>query len=231
MQYLGGKSKLAAKFAPEILRFLEHQGTDVLIEPFVGGFNILPRLPGVYGVCSDVHPGLAVLYRAVADGWDPPDDLSREEYAALRVLQDWENPLTTFACFGCSFGGKAWGGYASNNEGRNYAGFAARSLRRKRAALQRCSFSICPYNEIDVPDGAVVYCDPPYSGTTEYSTKAFAHSAFFKWADELRKRGCLVLVSEFEGSLPESWGTAWSFERRLDMGDRSYRTEIIGLCI
>lgn len=117
MRYHGGKSRLAKRFAPILERALiDHHGR--LIEPFVGGFNIRPILSGATSsICNDEHPGLICLYKAIQNGtFNPPKKVTQEQYNQLKDERDYSKPLTAFVAFGCSFGGKEWGGYARGGE-------------------------------------------------------------------------------------------------------------------
>ena len=43
---------------------------------------------------------------------------------------------------------------------------------------------------------AVVYCDPPYQGTTKYATDSFDYEAFWNWVREISKDN-YVFISEY----------------------------------
>lgn len=233
VQYLGGKSSVGIRLAPFIQQALERANTKTLIEPFVGGFNIVNRLPSqTLGICSDSHPGLKSLYDAIKRGWQPPLILTQERYAELRVSRDWDNPETAFAAFGCTYGGKEWGGYArqrlADGQMYDYARSAARSLERKRAAISRCTFSTRPYQDTPVPRNSVVYCDPPYLNATFYPHTSFNHEQFLQWAQEVASHST-VLVSEFEQNLPTNWPRLWTTTRstKTRRGTQYFRTEIL----
>lgn len=51
------------------------------------------------------------------------------------------------------------------------------------------------YRDLYIPDGAVVYCDPPYANTTGYAS-GFDHRAFYAWCRAVGKRHPLF-VSEY----------------------------------
>ena len=53
----------------------------------------------------------------------------------------------------------------------------------------------------DRVSGAVIYCDPPYAGTTSYC-HSFDSQAFWRYVNELSKTN-IVLVSE--STAPEGW--------------------------
>ena len=51
------------------------------------------------------------------------------------------------------------------------------------------------YRDLYLPDGAVVYCDPPYANTTDYGS-GFDHRAFYAWCRAVGK-GHQIFVSEY----------------------------------
>ena len=125
--------------------------------------------------------------------------------------------MTAFCAFGLSWGGKEWGGLARNSSGYDYQGSAERSLDQKLSALagKTFRFTSLPYDQLDIPDGATVYCDPPYLGTTGYrANKGFDHAAFWSWAGILSTR-CRVLVSE-QGA-PAGWAPAVAIRHTQNM--------------
>lgn len=220
MQYLGGKSRLAPKFAPILLEALR-AGSGRLVEPFVGGFNVVPALRrlGWHGpaVCTDLHPGLAHLYQALQAGWEPPAEMSRERRETLRILEDWSNPETAFAAFGMSFAGKAWDTYAFARRGEDFAGECARSLCRKARAMASVTFACIDYRGASVGPGAVVYADPPYAGATEYSTGPFDTPAFLEQCEAWASCGARVFVSEFTHPGRPGWIERWRIERSIQI--------------
>lgn len=61
--------------------------------------------------------------------------------------------------------------------------------------LERLTISRRDYRDLYIPDGAVVYCDPPYANTSGYGF-AFDHRAFYAWCRAVGKRHPLF-VSEY----------------------------------
>jgi site-specific DNA-adenine methylase len=224
MQYQGGKSRLAKHLVPFLVQALDETGGEgVFIEPFVGGFNIVPALPpGPWPCfCSDRHPGLISLYRALREGWQPPRELREGRYAELRAANDWTNPETAFAAFGCSFGAKEWGGYARNRRGDSYASWASASLLRKAPHTQRCWFFTQEYRAVHALDSRhVVYADPPYLGTTQYRTP-FDHTPFYAWCEARAAEGAAVFVSEFTSPARPGWEIVWQRDRQVQINQGS----------
>lgn len=193
MHYLGGKFRTAKI----IVEFLNQFDKDlVFYEPFVGGFNIRPHFK--LHKASDAHEDLILLYQALQSGWEPPSELSEEDY---RFLKDCgPSPLRAFAGFGCSHSGKWFGGYARDPKSdRNYALNARNSLLKKFKDAEGVEFSRKSYVEVR-PTGSVIYADPPYANTTKYSMK-FDHDEFWDWAEKMvTENGNIVVVSEYAGN-------------------------------
>lgn len=218
MQYLGGKTRLAKKIAEEVARLKGDRA--VYIEPFVGGGSVFAAVAPLFeqAIACDVHPDLIQLWSEVATGWTPPTHLTEAEWRDLRD-GGGVSALRGFAGFGCSFGGRFFEGYARG--AGDYARQAASAIERKRAAFASAIHIIrTSYAELTPMMGpsVVAYCDPPYAGTKGYSkTAPFDHEHFWTTADEWRRRGALVLVSEY--SAPEGWARVAEWPRKQTMRD------------
>ena len=69
------------------------------------------------------------------------------------------------------------------------------------------------YQDVPIPEGAVVYCDPPYAGTSGYSNVHkydFDSERFYYW---LRTRDYPVYVSEY--TMPDDFVCIWEKEKRV----------------
>ena len=155
------------------------------------------------------------MWQALQNGWTPPDVVTKEEYYRVKANMD-ENPaLTGFVGFGCSCGGKWWGGLASNKKGDNYCARAERSLLKDLPGVKNATFTCLDYRDVEIPDGAIVYADPPYANTTGYTLGQFDTNEFWDYMRQLSKR-CEVYISE--ESAPDDFECIWSQEltRTLD---------------
>ena len=66
-------------------------------------------------------------------------------------------------------------------------------------SLERLKITSLSYDEIDIPDDAVVYCDPPYhaSDNSLYEgTARFDHNAFYDWCVRVSKTNP-IFISEY----------------------------------
>ena len=215
MQYMGGKTRLAKRIAATIA---SHRGDRcTYLEPFLGGASVAAVVCPLFerSILSDSQPDIALLWDAVVHGWEPPAELSREEYGSLRHADP--SPLRAFAGFGCSFGGKWFGGYAACNRGDNYPQQAHNSIKRKARGLIGAEVRRADYSALDdeVTVDCVVYCDPPYIDTTSYSTGVFDHAEFWRTAERWALRGALVLVSEYRA--PAGWVPVWEVDLSMPL--------------
>ncbi|UZT28733.1 DNA polymerase I [Nocardia phage NS-I] len=211
MQYMGGKSQIAKA----IRAHLVSHGATKYVEPFVGGGAVLTTVAKDFKfiLAADAHADLIAMYQAIQDGsFTPPDTVTEEEYRALRESDP--SPLRTFAAFGASFGGKEWGGYArmttttrngkprspedKPNQSRNSL------IKSAKAGMfgDHVEFRAVSVFDLNLPgdlEGTVIYCDPPYAGTTGYRTGEFDATKAWDLYREWASRGAHVYVSEYAG--------------------------------
>lgn len=220
MQYQGGKERIAQRLADVML---EHRADETTyLEPFMGGCSVLARMAPHFSQVSagDSLPELVAMWSAASAGWAPPEVVSRETYAALKAANDPSDPMTGFAAFGLSFGGKRWGGYASNRRGDDFAGAARRGVIAKAARLTQVRFACAGYEAWAPGEGSLVYADPPYAGTTGYAgTDPWHADKFWATMSSWSRSGARVFVSEYEA--PPGWVSVWSRSKRmtLEKGD------------
>lgn len=213
MQYSGGKEKIAGKVAEILQPYVDAAGA--YCEPFLGGASVFARVKAPVKYGSDANPWLMCMWQAAVHGWTPPDTLDEDVYARLKTEKPMQ-PLTAFAGFGCSFGGKWFGGPARDAAGKSYAAVAARSIVRKIAGFGNCTLTCAPYDTCPVPTGAVIYCDPPYAGTLGYSAVGdFDHTAFWEGVRRAERAGHPVFVSEY--TAPDDFEVVATFAKTVTM--------------
>lgn len=223
MQYMGGKSRISKQIA-EVLNSAINKDTP-FVSLFCGSCAIESKVQADVKILNDKHPYLIAMWKALQNGWTPPDVVTKEEYYRVKANMD-ENPaLTGFVGFGCSFGGKWWGGYAKDKRGDDYCGQAKRGLLKDLSGVVNATFTCLDYHDVEIPDGAVVYCDPPYSNTTGYTVGQFDTNEFWDYMRQLSKR-CDVYISE--ESAPDDFECIWSKEkiRTLEKNDNVGRVKV-----
>lgn len=215
MQYFGGKAKIAKHIVP----YLEsvRKENQPFLEPFIGGANIVSQMSGER-YASDFNEYLIAMYKGVQQGYELPDELSEEKYQHIRHNKDEDKVLTGFVGFGCSFAGKWFGGYARNKQQHNYCKASKNSLQKKMSNMKDVTFAWRDYKTLE-PKGMLIYCDPPYKGTTKYSgTPDFDSDEFW----EVMKRWSLnndVYISEYES--PAGFTSVLDIPTRTNIRDKN----------
>lgn len=219
MHYMGGKFQIAGPIA-RLIQDQRQGGALPYIEPFVGAANILARVPGGVRIASDLNAALICLLSAVRDGWLPPERLSRPEWDAIKARMDENDPMTGFAGICCSFSGHYWTGYIDTNKrtSRPYAEAGRNTLQALAPLIQGVEFRACDYRDHD-PQGAVIYCDPPYAGVTGYFRGGFSSPEFWDRVRHWVRRGNRVLVSEYQA--PPDFVPIWSRQKVQGMRKRT----------
>ena len=210
MRYLGGKHWISGQLSEVILPLAAGRR---ILEPFCGGLSMTVALQPA--VASDASEPLINLIQSVRDGWEPPDEVSEEMYREVKA-----GPHDVMWCYVglcCTWGGKWWGGYPRPHERqRSPTGAAKRRLLEQIRLTQEVQFKQQSYEQLDVQYGDVVYCDPPYKGTTMgyAGAPSFDHDAFWDWVDYVSQHA-LVLVSEF--SAPKGIDCIAKFPRKVNV--------------
>ena len=213
MRYQGGKSRIAKPIAQIIMQVA---GGDCFVSLFCGSCAVESKVQGFSRkLLNDRHEYLIAMLQGVQQGYNLPEHITLEQYRYIRENKDADPVLAGFVGFGCSFGGKWFGGYARNKTGTNYAEQSKRSLLKDMATLQDAQFVCGDYRRLCIPPNSVIYADPPYN-TTGYTGDKFDTTEFWIAMRLLADLGHTVFVSEQEA--PPDIQCIWEkpFTRTLD---------------
>lgn len=163
---------------------------------------------------NDIHKELIALLQKIQSGWIPPDTISEEEYNAVRLhKEDYPDYYVGLVGFCSTFGSKWFGGYARGFKAdkvtpRDIPNEAIRNLMAQVSQIQGIKLICKNYLDIDMSKlhNALIYCDPPYQGTTKYFTKDFDYEKFYDWCREVAEAN-IVCVSEYQ--MPEDFTCIW----------------------
>lgn len=213
MRYLGSK-RTVAKYIVPILENSRPTPDTPIVDLFAGGFNLVENLKNPR-IANDIDPYVTSLFReAVYGGFVPPSDVTKEEYEDIRAhYTKYPKALVGFVGYGCRFGGRwfegyARGGFSSKGVPRNHASEGARAVMKQVDKLQGVEIYNLPYWEVPIPEGSVIYCDPPYKNTKSYkSSKAFDHDNFWQWCRDKSLEGHKVFISEYNA--PDDFECVW----------------------
>ena len=223
MAYVGGKSKCYLHIT-NILNDPKYNG-KVYLEPFVGMCHILKRIINKKKyIASDINENLYVLLKGVQNKNDFCSISKRKYHQLKNQPSSFEKSL---AAFTYSYNGKEFGGYTKTdkNETRNYPEERIRYYKflQENETFKKTKFKNCAYNQWK-PSNYLIYCDPPYKGTTDYSTN-FDHVLFWNTIREWSKNNT-VFVSEY--TAPRDFKVVSKGEKYMSLsgsGSSDKRTE------
>lgn len=213
MKYMGSKNRIAKHLLPIMVDAAEKAGVTTWVEPFVGGGGMIDKVPDTFNrIGYDLNPHTIAALVAIRDMVDElPDSVSEAEYKALKGTQP--QPITSWIRFVCSFSGKFENGYARQGNSLKYKSEpiqeGLRNAQKQSSKIQDVVFECMSYQDVDVSN-VLIYCDPPYQGTTGYKTGAFDHDAFFDWCRKMKAKGNIVFVSEYNA--PDDFTCVWQGE-------------------
>lgn len=208
MMYFGGKQRIAKQLASIINRIAICNNISTYVEPFCGACNIAERVNISKKILNDKHPYLIAMFKALQNGWIPPDDVSEELYTFVKNNKDIEPHLSGFVGFGCCFYSKFFRGYArgtySNGKPRNYAFIAKQSLIKSMPLLMDAIFTCNDFIDLTF-DNCLIYCDSPYKNTTPYSVSLLGKFPYDKYLDwcRMHSKNNIVLISEYKKNVPD----------------------------
>lgn len=219
MKYLGGKVKLAKDIA-NVLNAYRKDG-QAYVEPFVGGAAVIAQMTGErYGY--DIFKPIIEMFKEIQNGWQPPQDVTYEEYQRVR-FSEGEEALKAFVGFSCSFAGKYFGGYARTSKDKtvaekySYAKSGFNVLMKQKPLIQDVKFECKSYLDLTF-NNCLIYCDPPYANTTKYKgTDDFDSDVFWDWVREQSKMNT-VIVSECNA--PDDFKIIWQKETKTGLADK-----------
>lgn len=215
MRYQGGKCRIAKPIMTEILKYRTDE--DTFVDLFVGGGAVAIEATKHFDkvLANDKHPYIIALLQGVKDGWVPPETLTREEHESLKTNPKQDPKLAGFAGFGCSFGGMWFHTYGLSSSGAPLAPSVRRALLRDQPAYAKMEFSNLDYKDLDIPENAIIYADPPYASTHPYAfTGTWDVAKFWDYMRELSKAH-KVFISE--QTAPDDFVSVWSKSKRRSM--------------
>jgi len=110
--------------------------------------------------------------------------------------------------------GNYGGGYARSADKNCYAKTSKNSLLKQLPLIKDVDFRYGLFHEHN-PENMLVYCDPPYEGTTQYGAfKSFDHTFFWNTMREWSKKNT-VIISEYKA--PEDFKCVAEFNSRMGM--------------
>lgn len=225
---MGSKRRIAKEILPIILQ--NRTEDQWYVEPFCGGCNSLDKVTG-NRIGNDINKYLIALLKEMQKDDFTLPFIGEEEYRQMKLNQhaysDW---VLGYAGLQLSFGAKWFGGYrrdkkgVSGNENEMFQNNQAKnSILKQSPLLKNVVFYCVDYNDLSIPQNSIIYCDPPYKGTTEYKDE-FDHEKFWKWCKGMVYEGHQVFVSEYNA--PSDWIPIWQKEVTTGLDVTSTKKDI-----
>lgn len=181
-------------------------------------------------LAGDINESIIEMWKAVQGGWIPPTDCSEEEYDKLRHLTTVSSAEKGFIGHSCSFGGQYFSsfknkylhGVSTEQKQKRIAGQSDRVVRIGKE-VTGVDFSAGDYEQFDGLRNYVIYCDPPYDGSTNsYYTedrrlRKFEHDNFWDWCRKIG-RDNIVFVSGY--NVPDDFLLVWGANKKDINGPR-----------
>ena len=216
MKYMGSKNRIAKYLLPIILK--DRKENQYYVEPFVGGANMIDKVEGLR-IGSDVNKYLIVLWKGLQKNLDRPYTIDKELYSSARTAYNSDDK-STFTDFIIgwigwmgSYNGRFFdGGYSGHLVGkRDYITEQIRNTEAQISKIKGVHFIYSSYDELEIPNNSIIYCDIPYKDTTQYSSsKNFNYDNFWSWVRKKSQEGHQVFVSEYNA--PADFECVWEME-------------------
>lgn len=225
MKYVGSKNRLSKYIVPILQKAIDLYDPAAYIEPFVGGANIIDKIECKYNKFGcDNNKYLIAMWKALQNGWKPPETITEEEYYKVRDNKDeFQDHMVGLVGFCATYGAKWFGGYARGykNDGvtpRDIPNEGIRNILKQLPNIMDVQFCHSDYTEHHCYL-CVVYCDPPYKDTNYYKGD-FDHEKFYDWCRDTGERN-LVFVSEYW--MPEDFVCIWEKKHKTSLDtDKHY---------
>lgn len=204
MNYMGSKARFSKELLAIILK--GRTSSQTYVEPFAGGMNVIDKVSGKR-LANDIHYELIEMWKALVNGWKPPLNISEEVYCQMKSSKTGY-PIELLAYVGFnSFGGKWFAGYRRDSQGkRNYWTEHYNNIMKQVPNMKGVDFKSGSFLDLKIPPNSIIYCDPPYEGTTKYRNQ-FNHQLFWDWCRVKRDEGHKVYVSEYNA--PKDFTCIW----------------------
>ena len=218
MKYMGSKARFTKDILPIILK--DRKPEQWYVEPFAGGMNVICEVGGKR-IANDKNYHLIEMWKGLSNGTKYPTEIPKDLYDFARDIYNGREEKTLsddligwIGWMGSANGRFFDGGYSGKSNTkigtvRDYIKEAISNIEKQKDKLKGLIiFMNEDYWNLDIPEKSIVYCDPPYQNTKQYSTsKNFDHNSFWNWVRNISNQGHTVFVSEYDA--PADFECVW----------------------
>ena len=223
---MGNKRRIVNDIMPIML---EHNTNNIFVDLFCGSCSVIQNVPLAYKrIANDKNKYLIEMFKSLVNGKNYSKYIDKETYSHYRDIYNQERKeiikLTDeqYAEIGWygwmgSFNGRFFsGGYSGhsvvqkNGKTRDYITEQINNTLSQIPYLKDIIFLSKDYQEVEIPENSIVYCDIPYRDTKQYETsKDFDYERFYNWCIENKDR-YKIFVSEY--FMPDDFKCIWKKE-------------------
>lgn len=215
MKYLGSKVRFVNDILP--IMIVSMQPGQCFVDAFCGGCSVIQHVPKEFRrIANDNNRYLVAMWeRLTTTNWQPPTHIPKSLYDDVRKTwhiddRRYDDATVGWVGFMASRNGRFYdGGYSGHScKGRDYIAENIRNISKQIGELKGVEWQCGSYDKMIIPTASLIYLDPPYKGTTAYSTsKNFDHDAFYDWCRQMKRDGNKVFVSEY--NMPGDFQCVW----------------------
>jgi len=213
MRYMGSKRRIWKYISPTILKGREEN--QYYVEPFCGGCNSIAQVDG-NRIASDINPYLMEMWKGLLKGEEYPEEIPRETFIKAKIAYkntDYTNysvAMIGWIGYMASYNGIFYHSYSGiGSDGKDYVKASMDNIKKQLPLMNGITLDCCSYDELDIPEKSIIYCDPPYKGTSGYGAK-FEYDKFYDWCFSKKDEGHKVYISEY--SMPTEFKCVWSMD-------------------
>jgi DNA adenine methylase len=217
MKYMGSKARFTKEILPIILK--DRKPEQWYVEPFAGGMNVICEVQG-NRIANDKNHYLIEMWKGLLENRERPNDIPKQLYDKARTEYnngtniEFDDFMIGWIGWMGSFNGRFFdGGYSGKTKTRDYIDEQIRNTLKQVDKLKGTVFTCGDYDAFNIPKNSIIYCDPPYRETKQYSnSKDFNHDKFFEWCREMSKQGHTLFVSEYQ--VPDDFECVWEMKTK-----------------
>lgn len=213
MRYMGSKRRIWKYISPTILKGREEN--QYYVEPFCGGCNSIAQVDG-NRIASDINPYLMEMWKGLLKGEEYPEEIPRETFIKAKIAYkntDYTNysvAMIGWIGYMASYNGIFYHSYSGiGSDGKDYVKASMDNIKKQLPLMNGITLDCCSYDGLDIPEKSIIYCDPPYKGTSGYGVK-FEYDKFYDWCFSKKDEGHRVYISEY--SMPTEFKCVWSMD-------------------
>ena len=203
-RYHGGKQRIGKEIAKIISEKVGEMDIEIngYCEPFCGMLGVYQHIPELFQnrdmkyKAGDMNESVCMMWKAVQEGWIPPNSCSQEKY---NELQNDETSSAEKGYIGhqFSFGGGYFRGHTEKCKGaQTYFKNVPAKICKIARDLQDVEFSYGSYTQFSDLQNYIIYCDPPYVNTRCKYAEKFDSEEFWEWIRRMSKTN-VIFVSEY----------------------------------